>query len=62
MSVFLKAIEILKEKGWTKGAYSRLEPNETTRYGLQPAGYCLVGACAEAAFPFVNDINALLYL
>lgn len=56
-SVFLKAINIINEKGWTQGRYYREYPEETTRYGLQPSGYCLVGACARASHSTVNDFE-----
>lgn len=39
MSVFLRAIDVLNERGWGKGRYE--EPNN--------GPVCLVGACAIAA-------------
>jgi hypothetical protein len=58
MSVFLKAIDIISEHGWTKGKYYRPTDEDTTRFGKVSAGYCLIGACAEARNPAdIDKIN-----
>lgn len=47
-SVFLKAIDILNNYGWTKGKYYR-EKEGYHRGASVGIGYCLIGACARAA-------------
>ena len=46
MSVFLRAIDIINEHGWTKGRYRRYTQEDTAKFGMVNAGYCILGACA----------------
>lgn len=55
MSVFLRAIDIINERGWTKGAYHRTKEYISNSLGRLSPGYCLVGACSEAANPGVLE-------
>jgi len=48
MSVFLKAINLIANNGWTKGKYFREYPGIYDDESVG-AGYCIVGACAAAA-------------
>jgi hypothetical protein len=48
MSVFLKAIDLINEHGWTKGKYYRPTDEYTARFGKVSAGYCILGACNSA--------------